>query len=870
MDRNVQSLRCLAAFLVVACGAGAGDLAAQQNLSGVYRSEAATVRLTADGQATFSGPAGLSIGSYRIARDTIALRDDRGTATCPGETGFYLWRLDADTLRLHLVSDACEGRRTLVAAAWTRMAARFGTAAQALTGVVITAEREMQDVLRVPVALTVLSAEDTRDAGVTRPQDLTNLVPGLHVGSLNGGSAMTYLRGVGNFAGTSMQDPTVTFNFDGVYIARPTSTGGLFYDIERVEVLKGPQGTLYGRNATGGAINILPRRPQLREKSGEIAVAYGQYDNQRVEGWFNAPLGDRAALRAAGQRAYHSAYMKDGTDDQDDWAGRLALRFDASDALSLRIGADYYDQRGHGAGATPLALGADTRVGVSSPEGGAYYQGQRVTIAGRNWTPVPAMQRSNNDHWGVNATLEWQTGVGALTFVPASRGGNIESTGSVVGNLYSFEEHSRQTTLEARLASAPHRRLHTLVGAFYFDEDTDLSTFPYNQFNFSFHRSRMTTTSVAPFGRLTWNVSDDFRTTLGARYTHEDRGFDGTAESFSRICRPVPTASCPNAQPFPANIATGPLTFPTDSLTATPVFNPADGTLTTGYRMFSRAAATFSRATWRTAAEYDLARQLFLYGSYETGFKSGGFFFSNDSQIYEPEDVAALTFGLKSRLFDYRMQASIELFNWRYKDQQVSKVSADSRNVTTLRTENIGRATIRGVETDIEYAPFVNTQLSANVQYLDAAYDSYEYVTPLSAGPPVSGCVVTPSSTGFGVNCSGRQAPYAPEWTVALGGGHTLQLPGGATLGARTRARYQSATLMGLDFLPQQEQDAHWLLDASLMLGTAQDRYSFGVFGQNVTDRTVISNTIVVPFSTFVVGALRPPRTLGVRMSARF
>jgi iron complex outermembrane receptor protein len=854
-----------AGFALVGLG-GVGTVSAQQSLAGTYRSPTVTVELTSDGRSIFSGRGGsLSIGSYRVARDTITLRDERGPATCPGEAGSYLWSLDADTLRLQLLSDPCEVRRTLVAAAWARAAA-----GQALDAIVVTAERQTQDVQRVPVAITVVSAEQVRDAGVTRPQDLTALVPGLLVGTLNGGSAMTYMRGVGNLAAASTQDPTVTFNFDGVYIARPTSTGGLFYDLERVEVLKGPQGTLYGRNATGGAVNILPRRPKLQTRAGEVAVGYGQYNNVNVEGWLNAPLGERAAVRVAAQRVQHGAYMKDGTDDQADWAARLSVRFEPSDALSLRLGADYYDQRGHGAGTTPLGLDVDSRVGVASPEAATYYQGQPVTIAGRSWTPMPAEQRANNRHWGTHATMEWRTTLGALSLVPAIRTSDIDATGTATGNLYTFEEHSRQTSLEARLASTVHSRVRTLIGAFYFDEDIDLYSRPFNQFNVSFQRPSMSTSSVAPFGRVTFDVTNKLRATLGARLTHENKGMQGSLESFSRMCFPLPTGRCPNAQPFPVNINSAPLVFPANSAMATPVFNPADGTTTTGSRIFADTAATFARTTWRAATEYNLTERALLYASYETGFKSGGFFFSSDSKVYQPEYVGAFTLGLKSRLFAHRLQANIELFDWRYRDQQISRISLDSRSVQSLRTENVGRATIRGVETDLEYALGADTQLSANVQYLDATYDSYAYATPISTGRPISGCDVAPTQSGFAVDCSGRQAPYAPEWTFALGAAQTFELPRGARLVARTRTRYQSETMAGLDFLQQQQQDGYWMVDASLTLATIRDRYSVGVFGQNVTDQTIVTNTFVVPFSTFAVGVLRPPRTFGVRVSAGF
>ena len=214
--------------------------------------------------------------------------------------------------------------------------------------------------------------------------------------------------------------------------------------------------------------------------------------------------------------------------------------------------------------------------------------------------------------------------------------------------------------------------------------------------------------------------------------------------------------------------------------------------------------------------------------SYETGFKSGGFFFSSDSKMYQPEYVGAFTLGLKSRLFAHRLQANIELFDWRYRDQQISRISLDSRNVQSLRTENVGRATIRGAETDLEYALGANTQLSANAQYLDAVYDSFTYATPASTGRPLSGCPVASTSSGFAVDCSGRQAPYAPKWTLAFGGAQAFELPRGTRLVARTRTRYQSETMAGLDFLAAQQQEGYWLVDASLTLGTVGDRYSIG------------------------------------------
>ena len=859
---------------------------AQQSPIGTYHSRSVTLELTATGQARISNSFGpLIVASIVLTGDTITLRDLNGPAACPGSIGRYLWRLDAETLRFQLIGDGCDPRRAALAMPWIRGAAT--TTVAELTPVVVTAQRQVQDVQRTAVSINVLSPQLIADAGVTRPQDLVYLTPGLQVGSLEGGAAIGYMRGVGDFAGNSLQDATVTFNFDGVYIARPTATSGLFYDLERVEVLKGPQGTLYGRNATGGAINILPRHPVLGVFSGNASAEYGERSTVRMSGALNAPLGDRAAIRIAAQRASHDAYMTDGTDDQSDWAGRASLRYDLSDALAVRLVGDYYDQAGHGVGSTPIATGAENRYGDSSPEGAAYYATQRVTISGRNLTPLPAgVTYANSHHWGIAATMDWRTAVGSLTLVTASRGSHKDGIGEPSGNLVTVQEHSRQNTLEARLASTPDLswlgaygrspRVETIVGAFMLDEAirTPAGGFfrPYNEYNFSLQTPNSGVASNAVFGQGTYHVTDRLRAMLGGRYTHERKYLAGTFEGFQRTCQPVPSASCPNAPAFPVTIDSEPLAFPPGSGTATPRFNPADGTTTTGFRIVANDSRTFGKSTWRSAVEYDLAERALLYASYQTGFKSGGFFFSNDADTYNPEYVKASTLGLKSRLFDDRVQANVELFDWRYHDQQISTIGLDSKGAMNLRTANVGQATIRGAEVTLEYMPFANTHLTTDVELLHAHYDSYVYRNATNPSA-TSGCIVTPPAagqTGFQVDCSGRRAPYAPVTTQSLRAEQVFPVPHGASIIAQARAHYQSKTLAGLDFLPQEQQPAYWMLDASLTLANIDTRHSISVFGQNLADRTVVSNTIVAPLTTFVVGELRPPRTVGIRLTSSF
>jgi iron complex outermembrane recepter protein len=171
---------------------------------------------------------------------------------------------------------------------------------------------------------------------------------------------------------------------------------------------------------------------------------------------------------------------------------------------------------------------------------------------------------------------------------------------------------------------------------------------------------------------------------------------------------------------------------------------------------------------------------------FETGFKSGGFFFSNDSQVFQPEEIEAFTLGSKNRLLDDRLQVDVEAFYWRYDDQQVSTIMRDSLGATNLGTRNVGNATMKGIEVETEWLVGDATRLSVDAQYLDATYDDFQYTVPGPA-PPLSGCAVTPAGSGFLVDCSGKRAPYAPEWTVNLAAEQAFSLANGGRLVAEGR-----------------------------------------------------------------------------------
>lgn len=728
-----------------------------------------------------------------------------------------------------------------------------------LEEVEVTAQRRPEILRRAAIAVSVLTPGDLRDANVTRPQDLTGLVPSLQVASTAAPISVYYLRGVGNFTGNALTDSAVAFNVDGVSIGRPHSTGGFFYDLERIEVLKGPQGTLYGRNATGGAINVLPRHPELGAWGGEASAGLGDEGYLQLDGVLNLPLGEHAAIRAAGFHAEHDGYMNDGLDDQDDTAGRLSLLMAPNDALSIRIAADYYDQGGHGPGSTPVVLGPGHRFGISSEQAGDFLETQRNAIAGRNFNPMPPTQRLDNRFWGVSATLDWSTTAGTFTLIPAYREGRLDTVGTALGVNVITREDDEQASLEARFASSLDGKLNYIVGAYYFDETNHIPQFvPNTQYTMAIQDYDTGVDSAAAFGRLTYELTGSVRATVGARYTDEEKFLRGSFDSFVRVCPPVPVASCPDAERFPVTQVTPPLPGP-----------GVGGTVTLPFAIDSDETESFSRWTWRAALDWDVTEGNFAYASFETGFKSGGFFFSNDSQVFQPENLEAFTLGSKNRLLDDRMQVDIEAFHWRYEDQQVSTIMQDSQGVTNLGTRNVGDATMYGVEVESRWLVTDATRLGVSAQYLDATYDDFRYVVP-GAAPPLSGCAVSPAVAGFLVDCSGKRAPYAPEWTVNLSAEQSFRLPNDARVVAGLRLHYQSETLTGMDFTPLEYQEGYTWLDASVTYSVHEDRYSLTAFGTNLTDETVVANSFQPPFGSFVVGLLRPPRLYGLRLGARF
>ncbi len=433
--------------------------------------------------------------------------------------------------------------------------------------VIITAQRTEQSAQRAPLAIDVVRPEELVRQNVTRPEDLARVAPSL-VGTNNGGANTTFfLRGVGNFTNNSYSDPAIAFNYDGVYLGRPTNAQGLFYDLQRVEVLKGPQGTLYGRNATGGAVNVIPNRPVPGRNSGEFSASYGNYDAVQGQAAVNIATGTGSALRLAGTFARHDGYLSDGTSDQKMYGLRGQFLAEVTPDLTTRLGVDYTHDGGKGKGSYQYgttflsgteylfvdAPGLNPKIGVLDPRTNAFFTQQFIASVGRRADALTTKPYQDNSFWGVTNETNWRTSAGTLTVQAAYREGHIDSL-STAAQFRGFltREDNSQVSVEARFGGKLGS-LDYLVGAFYFDEEIDADLVINQITSTPFQTYKTGTESKAVFGRLAWHATPELTFTAGGRYTKEHKKFDGLSNVYTLACGPPapPQDLCPTLQLMP-------------------------------------------------------------------------------------------------------------------------------------------------------------------------------------------------------------------------------------------------------------------------------------------------------------------------------
>lgn len=753
----------------------------------------------------------------------------------------------------------------------------------ALEEVVVTAQRREESLQRAALAVTAVTGDALVNAGVTDTSQLTAIAPALQVSTVFGPNNNFYLRGVGNFVTNVLSDNAIALNLDGVYLGRSTGAQGLFYDLDRVEVLKGPQGTLYGRNATGGAINVITAKPNLGEFGGYGQVEIGNYNEHKFTGAVNLPAGQNGALRVATQIVDREGYYSDGTGDDKSQSFRAQYALEPSDAVKLAVSADYAHQGGEGAGSTVYGLDPDDRIGVQDARAGAVYRRSFVFLAGDYLYPLQNDNYNDNTFWGVSAQADITTPIGTLVVLPAYRHSELDFLNYASSFAIPNKETDKQHSLEVRLTSDADGPWNYILGAFYMREDNESAINFDHQFASFYGQFKTETDSYAAFGRLTYSPTDDLRFSAGARYTEDRKSADIGQISAIVICPaqlaapvfPPNTLPCENGQAVLPHSTEAPAFLFAPDGSVIP-FQPygVNGNAVTASANTLSPSKSYRKPTYRVGAEYDVSPGSLLYAAAETGFKSGGFFVTIDDPNFEPETITAYTLGSKNRFLGDTLQVNLELFHWTYKDQQVSHFRNNSQNGIEFVTENIGRTVIRGAELEVQALLLRDTLLQTTLQYLDARNEDFTYTSPASAGPPVTGCplALVPANGVFLVDCSGRRPTQAPTWTISAGLEQPFALGSAGELRVGVHSRYQNDSYTGFEELPQQVQKDYIISDAQITYVTPSEQVTVTGFINNIEDKAAVGFSVPHPRggAALLAEALRPPRTYGVRFGVKF
>ncbi|MES3020330.1 MAG: TonB-dependent receptor [Pseudomonadota bacterium] len=752
---------------------------------------------------------------------------------------------------------------------------------QQMERIVVTATKRSTLLQETPIAVTAYSQVTLDNAGVKDLTSLQVMVPNLVVEQHgDSGGVHVFMRGVGSTNHTEIGDPAVAFHVDGVYSPRPQGATVLMYDLDHVEVARGPQGTLSGRNATAGSINLETAKPRFDKFSGNASAVVGDYNRIGMTTALNIPLSDELALRIAAISDRHDGYIafqprSNVVSGQrkymagDQLGARITAAWRPSANFDLLAAAEYYRDNGTG----NVALMQRPRAGQD------IYSAQIDTPGALDQSSVTYRTRMN---YRPNDALELSY-IGSVSQLKRTNASDNDA-----GVLPGFKQEHRTEwskfdnyTHELQLKSADEAaRLQWIVGGFMIHEDNSIrfdidissSAVPAGlgpivvhptqpndtAWAMSFIQPKRTLDSKAVFGQTSYALNKDFKLTGGARYTVEQKDDTGGRNWV-----------CPN---FGSTIGTGghligaggPVTAATCASSFAPGTWPGGGDN-------SATSPEESSATYLGRLEYAFSKDVNGYASVSTGFKSGGF--GDGGRFYKPEYITNYELGLKSEWFNRALTFNVSAFMMKYKDMQVSSVERLPNGQQQVVTGNAARSSINGVETEFNWRISKQDRLMGNANWLDATYGDFE-----TCDSVYQNCATQ------SINLKGNKLRHAPTFSLTAAYEHDFALANGK-LTPRLSMHYQTksfvsefnttpgaATLAG-SFADAREQKAYGTLDAALRYETNNKKWLAEVFVMNATDEAVKTDANWVaagtPGQTWV-GFYNAPRTMGVRIATKF
>ena len=755
--------------------------------------------------------------------------------------------------------------------------------APALEEVLVTASRREESLQDTSLIISALSGENLLERGITNMVDLAFDVHSLQVGAA-GPALQLYIRGVGTDAATGFSTPGIAVSKDGVYIPRVTAMAANFFDLKRVEVLQGPQGTLYGRNATGGAVNLITNGAELGETTGYVMGDVGNFNKGQFEGAVNIPLNDTMAVRIAGFAVDRSGFMDDDSSDDNRWSARVSTLWTPNEKVSWRV------HGGQGQGFT--WVGSDDAWDSLLSEGGNAVLFQGVQENGLiapdiafPWiqnapviapAPTPPFPPGTNlislvdpldttelnqdlQFWDISSTLEWDLDFAKLTVVGAYQ--DVEqsylSRPAVrlqVGQRFGQDdpETSETVSLEARL-SGDTEKLTWVAGINIFEEEQ----FVANAINQGISQNLqlfadIETEAIGLFGQVTYSINDDLRLVGGLRYSDETQD----KNDFNRFSVDESIA-CP--PPLTTDVVGG--------LRVCQISGPESQSISS------------DSWDWKAGIEYDLTEDSLIFFTASTGFKAGGLP-AVSSDGFGPEELTAFSLGTKNILMNGRLQLNGDIFYWEYDDKQENLVGPDDQGIIGLDTINAGESTIQGIAMDIRFAATDRDFFTLNFEYLDATYDEFSYFQGAALTPPTT-CPVTPTGAQVPgpagptpelfIDCSGFDMTKAPELVARAGYTHTFNLGSTGELDFHVNVNFTDERWLSANFLEGQLVDSFTFWNAHLAYRRPDSKFTALAYIRNITEdeafQVSLNHTQVPQLIGLAPGA---PQTYGLQLQYSF
>jgi iron complex outermembrane receptor protein len=771
----------------------------------------------------------------------------------------------------------------------SRPASATGENSRGIDEIVVTAEKRDRALQHSALAVTALSSRVVERQQITDLKSVATLIPNLQIGLSSTQAAVDLaLRGIVSTNRTEIGDAAVAFHVDGFYSPRPQGATMLIYDLDRLEALRGPQGTLFGRNANAGVINVVTAKPELGETFGALDVTLGNYDLTRIKGHLNIPLGESFALRGAAFVERRDGYIRflPGSkvtastpryDDSDKVAFRLSGQWEPTEAWSVFGSAERYADRG--AGTIPVSL---------TPAAGHGLRSAYITSPGQLDMQNDSFHLRAEYRPGDSYEISYLFGWARMTRENVSD----QDVGLALDPELralpdpplwaSYDEERRtdnsdfvSTQHEIQLKPRSFEHLDWILGGFFYQENNsirfdvdvqdDRGTVP-NQpdagdmrYSQAFLQPHRTLSAWAGFGQMTWHFSDVVRASAGARFT-QDRKQD--RHGINIVC-PTVNALIGSGGFNLAGIATEDIPFSPDP--DSPIAVPGTCRITA----HNDAKKDWSKVTYMARLEYDLTPDLLAYALTNTGFKSG--VIQDGGTFADPEEVVNYELGLKATLLDGTMVANTVGFFSDYRDILRTRTETDMFGVHQQVTRNATRAGIYGIESELLWKPTPADTVQAVFTYLSSRYRDYptvdtQYYVPSDPATPV-------------MNLRGNRLPFAPEYGSALVYEHSFGLTNGGALLARLLTKYQSDMFLTDFNRPSDAQEAYTRTDLSLRYETPRD-WVIEAFVQNVEDVAVKNNVDlrgsqpgtggVAGFPGVARAFFDPPRTYGLRATYRF